>query len=121
MSKESSFFKQAQKQDVKRKERIDEAKKKVDQYLASKKNCLNSILKRNGDENELMSVNKLVNEYEGRRDLKPIKVVLDMDMFYAAVAVRDRPHLKDKPVAVGGNILISTDINSYHLILFMLS
>lgn len=28
---------------------------------------------------------------------------IDMDCFYAAIEVRDRPHLKGRPVAVGGN------------------
>lgn len=31
-----------------------------------------------------------------------------MDMFYAAVEIRDRSDLADKPVAVGGMSMIST-------------
>ena len=34
--------------------------------------------------------------------------VVDFDMFYAAVEIRDRPELKDKPVAVGGIGMIIT-------------
>lgn len=34
--------------------------------------------------------------------------VVDFDMFFAAVEIRDRPELKDKPVAVGGLGMIST-------------
>ncbi|KAH8057732.1 DNA-directed DNA polymerase [Aureococcus anophagefferens] len=34
--------------------------------------------------------------------------VVDFDMFYAAVELRDRPELKDKPVAVGGPGMITT-------------
>ena len=34
--------------------------------------------------------------------------VVDFDMFYAAVEIRDRPELADKPVAVGGIGMIST-------------
>ena len=34
--------------------------------------------------------------------------VIDFDMFYAAVEIRDRPELADKPVAVGGIGMIST-------------
>ena len=35
-------------------------------------------------------------------------MVLDMDMFYAAVEIRDNPELKDLPVAVGDTYMIST-------------
>lgn len=50
---------------------------------------------------------KLV-EYEKKRNLNRICCVLDMDMFFAAVEIRDRPELKDLPVAVGGDMMIST-------------
>lgn len=33
---------------------------------------------------------------------------IDMDMFFAAVEIRDNPSLADKPVAVGGEMMIST-------------
>jgi len=36
----------------------------------------------------------------------------DMDMFFAAVEMLDRPDLKDKPMAVGGMGMLSTA--NYH-------
>jgi DNA polymerase kappa len=33
---------------------------------------------------------------------------IDMDMFYAAVEIRDQPALKDQPVAIGSMSMIST-------------
>ena len=35
-------------------------------------------------------------------------VHVDMDMFYAAVEMRDQPELADKPMAVGGMGMLST-------------
>lgn len=109
MSKESSFFKQAEKQDEKRKIKICDTKKKVDQYLASKSNKSSNGSGLypggggGGGNNSIMKmVDSYTSEYEARRDVSSIKVVVDMDMFFAAVAIRDRPHLKDQPVAIGG-------------------
>jgi len=42
------------------------------------------------------------------RDLTRTIVHVDMDMFYAAVEMRDEPTLKDKPMAVGGMGMLST-------------
>jgi hypothetical protein len=107
MSKNSSFFKQAEKQDEKRKVKIKEIKKKVEQYMNSKNHSLLSTSSEKGGNEVKHNIMKLVDshvtEYEAQRDLETIKVVVDMDMFFAAVAIRDRPHLKDKPVAIGGN------------------
>ena len=49
-----------------------------------------------------------ISQFEKKRCFRRICCVLDMDMFYAAVEIRDQPHLKDKPVAVGGMSMIST-------------
>nr|QDO16285.1 DNA polymerase kappa [Lingulodinium polyedra] len=45
---------------------------------------------------------------EAKRDLSRTHCVVDMDMFYAAVELRDRPDLVQRPVAVGGLGMITT-------------
>lgn len=42
-----------------------------------------------------------VHKLEDERDLSRTWIHVDMDMFYAAVAILDNPSLKDKPMAVG--------------------
>jgi len=56
---------------------------------------------------EEMDVRAKSLEYR-RWDLSRILVHLDMDMFFAAVEIRDNPSLADKPVAVGSNSMLST-------------
>ena len=53
-------------------------------------------------------VDKLVAEWERKHDVSQTYAVVVMDMFFAAVEIRDNPELKDKPVAVGGMSMIST-------------
>ena len=45
---------------------------------------------------------------EKHRDLTRTHCVVDMDMFYAAVEIRDQPDLASKPVAIGGLGMICT-------------
>mmetsp|Transcript_67627 Transcript_67627/g.149752 ORF Transcript_67627/g.149752 Transcript_67627/m.149752 type:complete len:625 (-) Transcript_67627:34-1908(-) len=47
-------------------------------------------------------------ELEKHRDLSRTHCVVDMDMFYAAVEIRDQPDLATKPVAIGGLGMICT-------------
>ncbi|CAJ1396227.1 unnamed protein product [Effrenium voratum] len=49
-----------------------------------------------------------IQEVEKHRDLTRTYCVVDMDMFYAAVEIRDAPHLATKPVAIGGLGMICT-------------
>lgn len=57
-------------------------------------------------------VEKVAAELERSRDLSRVIVHVDMDAFYAAVEMRDCPELKDKPMAVGSNSMLST--SNYH-------
>ena len=45
---------------------------------------------------------RIVRSLQQHRDLTRTIVHVDMDMFYAAVEMRDDPRLQDIPMAVGG-------------------
>ncbi|KAM8984864.1 DNA polymerase kappa isoform 2-T5 [Ara ararauna] len=59
-----------------------------------------------------LQVDKLVVELEQSRNLSNTIVHIDMDAFYAAVEMRDKPELKEKPIAVGSMSMLST--SNYH-------
>jgi nucleotidyltransferase/DNA polymerase involved in DNA repair len=96
MSKDSAFFKRAMKLDEEATARAKKLQVSFDQVKGSLAVRLQSI------------VNQKYLELEKRRSFERICCVLDMDMFFAAVEIRDQPHLKDLPVAVGGMSMIGT-------------
>ena len=53
-------------------------------------------------------VQQLMEGYRLQHDTTRTWMHIDMDMFFAAVEIRDNPSLADKPVAVGGYSMIST-------------
>ena len=59
-------------------------------------------------ENARMEAKKFVKNTKKERDFSRIIVHVDMDAFYAAVETRDNPSLKDIPMAVGSNHMLST-------------
>ncbi len=51
---------------------------------------------------------KSIKQIDSERDLSRTWIHSDMDMFYAAVAMRDNPSLKGKPIAIGSMSMIAT-------------
>ena len=49
----------------------------------------------------------LIGDLERDRDLTRTWFHIDMDMYYAAVEIRDRPSLADKPIAIGSKTMIA--------------
>ena len=52
------------------------------------------------------TVKASINDYVRKREIRRTWMHLDLDMFYAAVEIRDNPSLRKKPVAVGDNTMI---------------
>ena len=50
----------------------------------------------------------LLGDMERERDLTRTWFHIDMDMYYAAVEIRDNPKLADLPIAVGDMQMIAT-------------
>lgn len=96
-SKNSPFFIHQQK----RQEKIDN---QIKNLLERKESFTDAEL-----QEALVEMNPRIKELkENRKDLAHLIGHLDMDMFYAAVEIRDDPSLADKPVAVGSNSMIAT-------------
>lgn len=64
------------------------------------------------DHNRTLAVSQQVHRILGQVELDRVLthtwIHVDMDMFFAAVEIRDHPHLRDKPVAVGSGRMIAT-------------
>lgn len=54
----------------------------------------------------LFQADRLLEKLERRRDLSRTIVHVDMDAFYAAVEMLDRPELRDVPMAVGSKYML---------------
>lgn len=96
LSKNSRFFKNAQKRDS----RVD---KRIEQMMHKLRSIPQEPLPAT-----VQQIDTLISEIEAARDLENVWAVVDMDMFFAAVEIRDNPSLKGKPIAVGGMSMIST-------------
>ena len=56
----------------------------------------------------ILQLYRIVESLRAERDLTRTIVHVDMDMYYAAVEMRDNPALRDVPMAVGGMGMLST-------------
>ncbi|DBA00743.1 TPA: hypothetical protein N0F65_001214 [Lagenidium giganteum] len=96
MSKDSRFFQNS----IKKNDKVDERLRSMQQQAATMSRSRADVL--------LHQTDQMIAKIEAQRDLRRTKVVVDMDMFYAAVEMRDNPKLRDVPLAVGGMSMIST-------------
>ena len=81
--------------------------KQVAERIRKQSISLKSITEKQRHE-ALEVTDQIVKELEKSRDLSRTFVHIDMDAFYAAVEILDNPALRDKPMAVGGNAMLST-------------
>ena len=56
----------------------------------------------------LKEADSMAKTIESRRDMTRIIVHIDLDMFFAAVEMKHRPELVDKPIAVGSDQMLAT-------------
>eukprot|EP01041_Mallomonas_annulata_P010692 gene10692-22326_t len=98
MSKNSAFFKNAKQKDAKTDQKIMTIKESIAQLNNNKGRF--DLLKEKSFRDLAAA--------EEQRTLHRVCCVLDMDMFFAAVEIRDNPTLKDQPMAVGGLDMICT-------------
>lgn len=96
-SKDSAYFKRQQ-----------EKQKALDQQIAALLHR-KSLLTQEQIRCATAQMDAKASELEAqRRDMTRIIVHMDMDMFYAAVEMRDKPALASVPLAVGSNSMLST-------------
>ena len=81
--------------------------KQVSERITKQTACLKKITAQQRQE-ALQTVDLIVKELDDTRDRTRTFVHIDMDAFYAAVEILDNPELRDKPMAVGSNAMLST-------------
>ena len=100
-SKNSKFFENARARDKDLDKRIEKLKSRLENFRRRSFH--------QGDETSTKTqYSQLLATLEKKRDLTHTWCVVDMDMFFASVEMRDDPSLKGKPFAVGGMGMIST-------------
>uniref|UniRef100_A0A0N5ATE3 DNA polymerase kappa n=1 Tax=Syphacia muris TaxID=451379 RepID=A0A0N5ATE3_9BILA len=78
-------------------------KERIDAKIAQNKLALESFTSE-----QICEIDAYVDLLEQERDLSHIAVHIDMDAFFASVEMRDDPSLRDIPMAVGSESMLST-------------
>jgi DNA polymerase kappa len=91
-SKGSDYYNREMKRSEEAKEKAKELNKKIEIHRKNEKLW----------RQDQAQVKAIIAEIESTREFDRTWAHIDMDMFYAAVEIRDNPSLADKPVAVGG-------------------
>ncbi|XP_033634721.1 DNA polymerase kappa-like isoform X2 [Asterias rubens] len=99
-SKGSRFYENERKKEAQVNQRIERMKQQLDGISEQQKSIA------------LAQVDMMVAELESSRSFNRSIIHLDMDAFYAAVEMRDKPSLKNKPMAVGSMSMLCT--SNYH-------
>jgi len=95
-SKGSKFYENEKRKEERVKQRVQEMKKELAKFTTTDK------------QRALIESRKLLCDIQKEFDFSRTLVHVDMDAFYAAVETRDEPRLKNLPMAVGGNSMLST-------------
>lgn len=92
----SLFMQQQKKRDEKVNQRIAKLREKLQESSVDERQQLER------------QIDAQIPEWISNREVRAVKVVVDMDMFYMACELLAKPHLKDVPAVVGGPGMIST-------------
>lgn len=99
-SKDSDYFKREQA----RSKLAEDKAKLMMQRIADYKSSKDGAMFRDASR----KVEEIMQNLEDFRDLSRTWMHIDMDMFYAAVEIRDDPSLANIPIAIGSEAMIST-------------
>ncbi|KAI8874308.1 DNA/RNA polymerase [Ramicandelaber brevisporus] len=111
-SKGSPFYENEERKDERLTHHIAQLRVKlaqVEQQARTTEIAMHEILLGGSNETRSKSeAEKMIAQFESKRDLTRTIVHVDMDMFFAAVEMLDNPDYKSKPMAVGGMMMLST-------------
>lgn len=102
-SSNTKYFLQQQRRDDKVNQRIDTYKRRIQQAQAQAQDCsYNSA-------SVLAEIDKRLLDWQRKQPSRTTCVVVDMDMFYMACELLDKPHLQNVPACVGSGIILTSN------------